>query len=77
MSGQLHNPAALLLELEPTAPIGWTQRRKENSSRYRDSNSDPWVVQSIGSRYTDYATAGYHEYVIVIAYVIKLLLLCK
>jgi hypothetical protein len=25
---------------------------------YRDSNSDPSVVQPVGSRYTDYATTG-------------------
>jgi hypothetical protein len=30
-------------------------RREENSSAYRDSNSDPSVVQPVASGYTDYA----------------------
>jgi hypothetical protein len=29
--------------------------RRENSRPYRDSKSDPSVVQSVASRYTDYA----------------------
>jgi hypothetical protein len=33
----------------------WTTWRRENSSTYRDSNSDPWVVQPVASPYTDYA----------------------
>jgi hypothetical protein len=33
----------------------WTIWRRENSSSYWDSNSDPSVVQSVVSRYTDYA----------------------
>jgi hypothetical protein len=31
----------------------WTTWRKELSWPYRDSNSDPSVVQSVASRYTD------------------------
>jgi hypothetical protein len=31
----------------------WTLWRRENSWPYRDSNSDPSVVQSVASRYTD------------------------
>jgi hypothetical protein len=30
-------------------------QRGENSWLYRDSKSDPWVVQPVASRYTDYA----------------------
>jgi hypothetical protein len=33
----------------------WTMWRRENSWPYRDSNSDPSVVQPVASRYTDYA----------------------
>jgi hypothetical protein len=50
---------------EPPVPIGyearWTSEpvcttwRTENSSPYRDSNSNPSVVQPVASRYTDYA----------------------
>jgi hypothetical protein len=57
MSGHFH---ALAL-----APIGqeaewapepvWTTWRRENSWTYRDSNSDPSVVQPIARRYMDYA----------------------
>jgi hypothetical protein len=32
----------------------WTTRRRENSWPYRDSNSDPPVVQPVASRYKDY-----------------------
>jgi hypothetical protein len=41
VSGQLHAP-------EPV----WTAWRRENSWSYRDSNSDPAVVQPVASRYT-------------------------
>jgi hypothetical protein len=37
-------------------PQSRSGRRGENSRPYRDSNSDPSVVQPIASRYTDYAT---------------------
>jgi hypothetical protein len=57
-------PAALPPGKEPPVPIeqeaGWTQQpvwttwRRENSWPYRDSNSDPSVVQPVASRYTDY-----------------------
>jgi hypothetical protein len=63
VSGQLHAPAALPPRKEPPVPIGeevgWTSEpvwmiwRRENSWNYRDSNSDPLVVQSVASRYTD------------------------
>jgi hypothetical protein len=33
---------------------GQDARRNENSLSYRDSKSDPSVVQAVGSRYTDY-----------------------
>jgi hypothetical protein len=33
----------------------WTKWRRENSWPYRDSNSDPSVVQPVTIRYTDYA----------------------
>jgi hypothetical protein len=33
----------------------WTPWRREHSWPYRDSNSDPSVVQPVASRYTDYA----------------------
>jgi hypothetical protein len=36
----------------PQSQSGW---RGENSWPYQDSNSDPWVVQPVASRYTDYA----------------------
>jgi hypothetical protein len=65
MCGQLHAPAALPPGKEPPVPIeyeiGWTREpvwttwRIENSWPYRDSNSEPSVVQPVASRYTDYA----------------------
>jgi hypothetical protein len=38
----------------PQEPV-WTIWRRENSWYYRDSNSDPFVVQLVACRYTDYA----------------------
>jgi hypothetical protein len=65
MSGQLHAPAALPPGKEPTVPtgqeVGWapepilTTWRRENTTLYRDSNSDPSVAQLAASRYTDCA----------------------
>jgi hypothetical protein len=65
VSGQLHAPAALSPRKAPTAPIGnevgcapepvWTTPKREDSCPYRDSNSDPSVVQPVASRYTDCA----------------------
>jgi hypothetical protein len=37
---------------------GRSARRWENSCSYRDSNSNPSVVQPVASRYTDYAIAA-------------------
>jgi hypothetical protein len=64
VSGQLHATAALPPGKEPLVPIvyevGWTSEpvwkiwRRENYCPYRDSNSDPSVVQPVASRYTDY-----------------------
>jgi hypothetical protein len=39
----------------------WTTLRIENSLPYRDSNSDPSVVQPVASRYTDYNYSMYME----------------
>jgi hypothetical protein len=36
-------------------PQNRSRQRRENSWPYRDSNSDPSAVQSVGSRYTDWA----------------------
>jgi hypothetical protein len=36
--------------------------RRENSWSYRDSNSDPSVVQPVASRYSDFATPALWEY---------------
>jgi hypothetical protein len=60
------SPAALSPGKEPPVSIGyeavwapepvWTTQRRENSWPYRDSNSDPLVVQPVARRCTDYAT---------------------
>jgi hypothetical protein len=63
MSGQLQAPAALPLGKEPLVPIGeeagWAQSQSErcgeNFLPYRDTISNPLVVQHIASRYTDCA----------------------
>jgi hypothetical protein len=65
MSGQLHTQAALPPGKQAPVPIRqeagwaaepvWTTWGRENSSPYRDSNSDPSVVQPVSSRYSDYA----------------------
>jgi hypothetical protein len=63
VSGQLHDPAALPPEKEPRQPLDRKldgpqsqsgRREGENSWYYRDSNSEPSVVQSVASCYTDY-----------------------
>jgi hypothetical protein len=63
VSGQIHAPAALPPgERTPDTHWigGWVDPRaglddvkKRNSWPYRDSNSDPSVVQPIASRYTE------------------------
>jgi hypothetical protein len=65
VSGQLHTPASLPPGKEAPVPIGeeagWasepvrTTWRRKNSWPYRDSNSDPSVIQPVASCYTDYA----------------------
>jgi hypothetical protein len=60
--GQLHAPAALSPGKEPSVPIGqtagwvpepvWKTWRREKSCPYRDSKSDPSVVQPVASHYT-------------------------
>jgi hypothetical protein len=40
----------------------WAIWGSENSWFYRDSNSDPCVVQPVASRYFDYAIAAISEY---------------
>jgi hypothetical protein len=65
VSGQLHARAALAPEKESPVPIAqevgltpepvWTTWRRENSWSYRGSNSDPSVVQPVGSRCINYA----------------------
>jgi hypothetical protein len=54
VSGQLHAPAALFSGKQTPEPV-WTTWRRENSWPHRDSQFDPSVVQSVASRYTDYA----------------------
>jgi hypothetical protein len=51
-------PRCSLDRLDGTLLQVWTIWRSENSWFYRDSNSDLSVVQPLGSRYTDYATAA-------------------
>jgi hypothetical protein len=70
--GQLHALAALPPRKEPPVPIlyevGWTPEpvwttlRREYSLPYRDSHSDSSAVQSVSSRYTDYATPAPYLY---------------
>jgi hypothetical protein len=72
--GQLHAPATLPPGKEPLVPIGqeagwapepvWTTWRRENSWPYRDSNSDPSVVQPICSHYTDCAIPIHQTYLV-------------
>jgi hypothetical protein len=58
VSGQLRVPAALPPRKQRPVPIekeaGWVAEpvwnTRENSRPYRDSNSDPSVVQSVASR---------------------------
>jgi hypothetical protein len=65
VSGQLQAPAALPPKEKPHVPIEqevgwttgpvWTTWSSETSCPHRDLNSDPFVVQTVASRYTDYA----------------------
>jgi hypothetical protein len=68
VSGQLHAPAALPRGKSPRYPLdrtldgsqsrfGWLGDDKILDA-YRDSNSDPSVVQAVASRYTDCAIRG-------------------
>jgi hypothetical protein len=49
-------PVPIRWEVGRTPEPVWTTWRRENSWPYRNSNSDPSVVQPVASRYTDYAT---------------------
>jgi hypothetical protein len=72
VSGQLHAPAAFHPWKDPQVPIGqevgwtsepvWTIWRRKNSWPYRDSNSDPSVVQPVASRYTNYASVVWQTF---------------
>jgi hypothetical protein len=61
VSGQLHEPAAFTPRerplgthwVYPRSGLGYME--KKNPLPYRDSTSDPLVVQPVGSRYIDYA----------------------
>jgi hypothetical protein len=87
-SGHLHVPAALLRRKEPPVPIElesgwapepvWTRSKSENSWPYRDSKSDPSVVQPAVSRYTDYTIILYIHclYLIFMVLLVKWLKLC-
>jgi hypothetical protein len=61
VSGQLHVRPLYPRGKSPQYPLYrgpepvWMMLRKENSWPYRDSNSDPSVVQPVAGRYTDYA----------------------
>jgi hypothetical protein len=56
----------------PRAGLGdVTTWRRENSSPYRDSNSDPSVVQPVTSRYTDYAIPVPIIIIIIIIIIIR------
>jgi hypothetical protein len=50
------SPDTHWIEVEWTPEPVWTVWRREIFLPYRDSNSDPSVVQSVASRYTDYDT---------------------
>jgi hypothetical protein len=68
VSVQLHAPATLLPEKEPSILIGkearwasqpvWTIWRSDNFLPCRDSNPYPSVAQPLVNRYTDFATAA-------------------
>jgi hypothetical protein len=66
MSGQLHAPVALFPGKEPQYSsdrrLGGSQsrsrRRGENSWPYRDSNSDPSVVQPVASLYIEWPVSA-------------------
>jgi hypothetical protein len=46
--------------VNPAQPV-WGIGRSENSWSYRDSNSDPSVVQLVATRYIDYAAAAVND----------------
>jgi hypothetical protein len=50
----LYPPVPIEYEVGWTPEPVWTTWRRENYWPYKDSNSDPSVVQPVASRYTDY-----------------------
>jgi hypothetical protein len=70
VSGQLHASGERALDTHWTSEPVWAIWRTENSWPYRDSNSDPSVVQPVASRYTDYAIpAPYATYIRIYIYI--------
>jgi hypothetical protein len=69
LAGQLHSPAALTpgkeLPIRIGYEVGWTPRRGEKSSPYRDSNSDPSAIQPVASRYINYTIPAPYIYTVL------------
>jgi hypothetical protein len=61
VSGQLHAPAALPPGKKPPLPTGWVDFRAGLDDMEKilgptgTRTPDPWVVQPVASRYSDYA----------------------